>query len=809
MKHIILPMILLCAGLSLSAQCVFISEYLEGSGNNKCIEIYNGTAASVDLAAGGYVLAVYANGNPAITSSIALSGMVAPGDVYVVCHPSASAVLLAQADQTSGSLSMNGDDAIALIAAGTTIDVVGQPGVDPGTEWTGAGCPQGTADGTLVRKSALICPAFDGLTSFDPSSEWDCYPMDTFSGIGSHFLASCVLYDLAVWEDGCNNGTASALLDFIAFNPGSTGFSLVVTPDPGGLSGNYLYTDLPLPLTGFWGNNATAYSFAVADLQNTGCVADSLGGVVFDCPVADELVITQMPPGCAETNQPLQFEICAVEGSSGKIQPDFAGIISVTLDAGANGTLSGNMSVPAVNGCADFLLSYDLPEDISLTFSNGFFPDVQTAIIPVRNQCASMAITTAVINPCGNDSQNEYFGARTGSIAFSVDELVIASIDPLIGIQPNTNFVWSASGTDKGGNTSESCGAIGLQCNRILDINHPLDSPIIHNLISQLNAQAGCAPGLFVAPVGPNLGLLPANANVVFFLGAGGNASLPLAPGFDGLSTNLDFSGFCGQGPVYVLFGYHKNPTASFGFFSNTSSRIYQVITSGNITSEIQYFNPAGNAEAEIIDSSGVYVSATDCTPLSLFRDLLLGVEWLWLEGYSPDGTSAILTWEAEITGGIGKFIVEKHDGTGSFEPIGEVKIPKETDEPTLFSYTDRHLTGESQAYRIMYIDADGEPSWSRVVEVFIPPVKKITLLRAWPNPATTQFQMELLSPAEEKGVEIHLSTSAGNSIFMCKLDVVKGVNTIALDMSDMTGGLYLYRILSGENVITGRLIVQ
>jgi hypothetical protein len=33
---------------------LFISEYIEGSSNNKAIEIHNATGAAVDLAAGGY-----------------------------------------------------------------------------------------------------------------------------------------------------------------------------------------------------------------------------------------------------------------------------------------------------------------------------------------------------------------------------------------------------------------------------------------------------------------------------------------------------------------------------------------------------------------------------------------------------------------------------------------------------------------------------------------------------------------------------------------------------------------------------------
>ena len=38
---------------------LFFSEYIEGSSYNKAVEIYNGTGAPVDLAAGGYNVQIY------------------------------------------------------------------------------------------------------------------------------------------------------------------------------------------------------------------------------------------------------------------------------------------------------------------------------------------------------------------------------------------------------------------------------------------------------------------------------------------------------------------------------------------------------------------------------------------------------------------------------------------------------------------------------------------------------------------------------------------------------------------------------
>lgn len=68
---------------------LFFSEYIEGSGNNKALEIYNGTGAAIDLAAGGYNIQMFFNGNTAAGLTINLTGTVANGDVYIVAQSSA------------------------------------------------------------------------------------------------------------------------------------------------------------------------------------------------------------------------------------------------------------------------------------------------------------------------------------------------------------------------------------------------------------------------------------------------------------------------------------------------------------------------------------------------------------------------------------------------------------------------------------------------------------------------------------------------------------------------------------------------
>lgn len=163
---------------------LLITEYVEGSSNNKAVEIYNPTSAAIDLT--GYQLRAYFNGSTSPTT-LALTGTVAAGDAHVFGSSAASPALLALLDQVSTASMWNGDDAVVLTRTdGTVVDSLGQVGVDPGTEW-GTGLVS-TGDNTLRRKATVCAPDTATSDAFDPAVEWDGYPTDTFDGLGAHTL---------------------------------------------------------------------------------------------------------------------------------------------------------------------------------------------------------------------------------------------------------------------------------------------------------------------------------------------------------------------------------------------------------------------------------------------------------------------------------------------------------------------------------------------------------------------------------------------------------------------------------------------
>lgn len=205
--------IVLLISMNMSAQItdcseLFFSEYVEGWSQNKAIEVYNPTNATIDLS--NYTIERYSNGatNSSAGGITNLAGMLASGDAFVLtngetdtsstfgyCDP--ALIALGDMAEPNGSyptpMHMNGNDAMVLTKNGIVIDVIGRVGEDPASgAWTddpASGFTLGTwwtMQHTLIRKQNVLFGDNNGLDLFDPSAEWDSLPVGTWGNLGSH-----------------------------------------------------------------------------------------------------------------------------------------------------------------------------------------------------------------------------------------------------------------------------------------------------------------------------------------------------------------------------------------------------------------------------------------------------------------------------------------------------------------------------------------------------------------------------------------------------------------------------------------------
>jgi len=190
---------------------LFFSGYAEGSSNNKFMEIYNPTGDVVNL--DNYAFPNVSNapnvpGEYEYWNAFPAGASIAPGDVYVIAHPSADPAILAEADHTFTFLS-NGDDGFILVMGSeedfVQIDAIGDWNGDPGSGWPVAGVSNGTKDHSLIRKSDVTSGnGGDWVASAgtnEEDSEWIVLDQNDWTGLGSHDFAGAggptfaVIYD--------------------------------------------------------------------------------------------------------------------------------------------------------------------------------------------------------------------------------------------------------------------------------------------------------------------------------------------------------------------------------------------------------------------------------------------------------------------------------------------------------------------------------------------------------------------------------------------------------------------------------------
>ena len=145
---------------------LYFSEYLEGSSNNKAIEISNRTGSSIALSA--YSIKKQVNGSTSWTAVATLSGTLANNTTYVVAHSSYALTCGGTINLKTTNLDFNGNDTVGLFKNHVLIDIIGTSGSSANF----------ALDVTLRRNVSK--PRTTYL-----ASEWTSYTVDTCTNIGT------------------------------------------------------------------------------------------------------------------------------------------------------------------------------------------------------------------------------------------------------------------------------------------------------------------------------------------------------------------------------------------------------------------------------------------------------------------------------------------------------------------------------------------------------------------------------------------------------------------------------------------------
>lgn len=166
------------AANSATATDLLFSEYIEGSSNNKALEISNATGAAINLSI--YSIKKQTNGAGAWSTGLPLTGTLNNSSKFTIvnslmassCYPISSANISTSATE----MAFNGNDAVGLFKNGVLIDIIGT---------FNGGTANFAADQTLRRKATITSPT----TTFNKTAQWDSYTSDTCNNLGSRMVA--------------------------------------------------------------------------------------------------------------------------------------------------------------------------------------------------------------------------------------------------------------------------------------------------------------------------------------------------------------------------------------------------------------------------------------------------------------------------------------------------------------------------------------------------------------------------------------------------------------------------------------------
>lgn len=334
-------------------------------------------------------------------------------------------------------------------------------------------------------------------------------------------------------------------------------------------------------------------------------------------------------------------------------------------------------------------------------------------------------LLTQFINPCGLDGSNEFITLSTGNNMVNINDMAFASQDPNSGgTLPNLNFYWRGKNVAQEPYptltlNNEACGVPSLHCYGIADPSVTAEAAIIDSRISALNMIAGCTVFL---PV-PTDGNIPANSNVIFFLGA-------YICDFSNISTNLNFSNHCSTGAqYYAVFGLGDGGVQACGsnfsgYFSNTEERtsVSYVFTGGDNTNPANYntnsvnYTPGdtpASGNAGLIDPNGNWINNQNCIPVSS----LLPIELLNFYGKATSATIE-LRWQTVTEKNNAYIIVERSKNGIQFNEIGHVEGRGNSAELQSYTYIDQNPFPDINYYRLKQVDYDNQTTYHPIIAV-------------------------------------------------------------------------------------------
>ena len=289
------------------------------------------------------------------------------------------------------------------------------------------------------------------------------------------------------------------------------------------------------------------------------------------------------------------------------------------------------------------------------------------------------------------------------------------------------------------------------------------------------------------------------------------HADIPTAAGtgFIPMTLAADFNGLDSMG----VSGVAVDRTGNFYFAVRRYTNANQVTTSsgaaGPFIAELYRATIFGTttlllSPATITANFSIGDLGSGYFPFGVLSDIKLK-----LSGYNEDG-DARLKWEVNRNADATSYELQRGTNGTEFETVSSISATNSSSADAMYNYNDRSTANsKTRFYRIKQMLKNGNSLYSNVIK--ISDQSRIELLaKPNPNPFTNKIELKLQQRSAATTI-INLFDQNGRNVYHHIFTTQSGENRLIISdsISQLTAGIYILEIHSGDDIIREKIIKQ
>lgn len=189
-----------------------------------------------------------------------------------------------------------------------------------------------------------------------------------------------------------------------------------------------------------------------------------------------------------------------------------------------------------------------------------------------------------------------------------------------------------------------------------------------------------------------------------------------------------------------------------------------------------------------------------------------LPVSLVSFSGYK-DGTRNQLRWTTANEQNNRGFDIQRSADGVNYSSIGFINtqaVGGTSSDMLNYAFTDLSPAGSRQYYRLRQEDIDGRSKLSNIVLIRGDKPVSLSIDGLFPNPANTVVNVLIAAPGRDQ-VKVIITDMAGRTMLQKQVSVETGANTVPVDISKLTNGTYLVKLVCTHDceTVTGKFVKQ